>query len=106
MSVLVAGRAARSQLWPKLADWLIAHATPSPPADDDVPPHDRAPVDIAAALRAGVAVAQQVDTTQTMLEATSPLEAMRQAAPVEPDTDTPPAQDLANEGTPHILRRT
>ena len=84
---VVAGRRAVSQLWPKLADWLIAHAAPAPPADDHVPPHDRASVDIAAALHAGVAVAQHVDETQTMLYTTSPLEAVRQAQIAETGDD-------------------
>jgi polyhydroxyalkanoate synthase len=86
---VVAGRGAINQLWPKLADWLIAHAAPAPPADDHVPPHDRASVDIAAALHAGIAVAQHVDETQTMLYTTSPLEAMRQAAIAETGDDAP-----------------
>lgn len=98
---IVAGQRASEQVWPKLADWLIARATPLPPPSDHPPLNRRDPADIVAALRAGVAVAQQVDTTQTMIEATSPLEAMRQAPPVEPGADTPPAQDRANEGTPH-----
>jgi polyhydroxyalkanoate synthase len=74
---IVAGRRATDDLWPRLADWLIAHATPTgPPAEQPAPP-DHEPADIAAALRAGVALAQQVDATQTMIEAASPLEAMR-----------------------------
>jgi hypothetical protein len=85
---VVAGRGAISQLWPKLADWLITHAAPAPP-DDDVAPHDHASVDIAAALHAGVAVAQHVDETQTMLYATSPLDAVRQAQITETGDDAP-----------------
>jgi hypothetical protein len=85
---IVAGRRASEQLWPKLADWLIARATPLPPPSDHPPPHRRAPADIAASLQAGVAVAQQVDATQTMIEAISPLESMRQALPAEPGADS------------------
>jgi hypothetical protein len=75
---LVAGRRASEHVWPKLADWLIARAVPTPAGAE--PPIQRGdPADIAAVLRAGVAVAQHVDATQTALEAASPLEAVRHA---------------------------
>jgi polyhydroxyalkanoate synthase len=93
---IVAGQRASEQLWPKLADWLIAHATLV--AAEHPPNHRRDPADIAAVIRAGVAVAQQVDTTQTMIEATSPLEAMRQAPLVEPSADSLPTDGVPNEG--------
>ncbi len=91
---IVAGRRAADHLWPRLAEWLIAHVTPTPPAAEQPPSPGRAPVDIAAALRAGVALAHQVDATQTALEAASPLEAMRQAQVIEdssPRSDEPTA---------------
>jgi poly(3-hydroxyalkanoate) synthetase len=76
---IVAGRRATDDLWPRLADWLIAHATaPQPQATPPSAP-DHEPADIAAALRAGVALAHQVEATQTVIEAASPLEAVRQA---------------------------
>jgi polyhydroxyalkanoate synthase len=74
---IVAGRRAADELWPRLADWLIAHALASP-AVEPSPALRRDPTEIAAALRAGIAVADQIDTTQTALEMTSPLEAMQQ----------------------------
>jgi polyhydroxyalkanoate synthase subunit PhaC len=85
---IVVGRRAAEDLWPRLADWLITHAKPSPPAAEPPPTSRHDPADIAAALRAGVAVAHHVDTTQTALEWTSPLEAMRQVQFVQPDDDT------------------
>lgn len=95
---IVAGHRASEHLWPKLADWLIAHATPSAAAEHPSTNRpDRA--DIMAVLRAGAAVAQQVDATQTMIEASSPLEAMRQTSLVEPGADTLPAQSLVNKGS-------
>ncbi|HET9222962.1 MAG TPA: hypothetical protein VFO07_10680, partial [Roseiflexaceae bacterium] len=88
---IVAGRRATDELWPRLADWLIAHAMPSPAVEP--PPalrHD--PSDISAALRAGIAVAHQIDTTQTALEMTSPLEAMQEIQLAKPGAD-PSTQD-------------
>jgi polyhydroxyalkanoate synthase subunit PhaC len=84
---VVAGRRAAEQLWPRLAEWLIAHATP--PTTEPPPAQPHASTDIAAALRAGVALAQQVDATQTMLEAASPLEAVRQGQLADPAPDSP-----------------
>jgi polyhydroxyalkanoate synthase len=84
---IVVGRRAAEDLWPRLADWLIAHATPSPPAAEPPPAPRHRPADIAAALHAGVALAHYVDATQIALEAASPLEAVRQAQFVQPDDD-------------------
>jgi polyhydroxyalkanoate synthase subunit PhaC len=89
---IVVGRRAADELWPRLADWLIAHAMSSP-AVEPPPALRRDPADIAAALRAGVAMAHQVDTTQTALEVTSPLEAMQQTQRGEPGVD-PSMRDI------------
>jgi poly(3-hydroxyalkanoate) synthetase len=86
---VVAGAGAVGQLWPKLSDWLIAHAEPAPLAEQP-PARHHAPVDIAAALQAGAAVAERVEETQALLESTSPLEAVRQPAIFDPGDDTPP----------------
>jgi polyhydroxyalkanoate synthase len=93
---IVAGHRASEQLWPKLADWLIAHTTLSAVAEHP-PANHHEPADIEAALRAGIAVAQQVDTTQTMIEASSPLEAMQAAPMVEPSAELSPADSLPNQ---------
>jgi polyhydroxyalkanoate synthase subunit PhaC len=98
---IVAGHRASEQLWPKLTDWLITRATPLPSPSDHPPLNRPDPADIGAALRAGVIVAQHVEATQTMIEATSPLEALRQAAPIESGADTPPAHEMASEGSPY-----
>jgi polyhydroxyalkanoate synthase len=95
---IVAGRRAADQLWPRLAEWLIAHATPSPPPAAPPPSPRRDPADIAVALRAGVAMAHQVDTTQTALEAASPLQAMRQAQLVEPGADSSSLSNAPTSG--------
>jgi poly(3-hydroxyalkanoate) synthetase len=92
---IVAGHRASEQLWPKLADWLIGHATLSAAAEHP-PANHHEPADIEAVLQAGISVAQQVDTTQTMLEASSPLEAMQHAPLAEPSADTLPTDSLPN----------
>jgi polyhydroxyalkanoate synthase subunit PhaC len=104
---IIAGRRAADHLWPRLAEWLIARATPSPPAAEDLPTHRHNSTDIAAALRAGIAVAQQVDASQTMLEMASPLEAMRQAQLIGPGADSSsPAGQPASAESPSSMSDT
>jgi polyhydroxyalkanoate synthase len=83
---IVVGRPAAENLWPRLADWLIAHAAPSPPIAEPPPAPRHDPADIVAALQAGEELAHYVDATQSALEAASPREAMRRASPAVRDT--------------------